>query len=311
LYFSGNIDSPSGIIFQQPTGSGVYFNNTNSGNGRYLFLTKYNANNYSPIWRSLLYNPSTSSQARDEVHSVLVADNKLVIGGSAFNTSIPIVSSDPDLYAETMTGNSTNNPRDGFVLIFEKNEHELLHSTYFGGKGNANASYDAVRAISFLDNELYITGMSSTYYDPADTEIIGVPVFNSEQSNPYYQENLGQDPVLTELNIFNDDTYMFKYCLNETVLSAGDRQIIDETGLRVFPNPINGSDNHLNISAPENIFEIEIYDALGRKVWHTTPTDSNDFTTLRIPNYLNSSGMLIFKVKTDQKTYVQKVLITR
>jgi bilirubin oxidase len=129
--------------------------------------------------------------------------------------------------------------------------------------------------------------------------------------------NGGSVKLITQYKDFNDATMPFMYhchilshedtgmmgqfIVNPNPLSINEVSMND--GIKIYPNPINNT-QFLNIQSETNIQSIEFFDILGRSV--LTKELDNKIETIAVPNL---SGVYMIKIKTENKTITQKIII--
>jgi len=307
VYFSGSAANFTGLNLVNP-GGGVYFNNTDSGNSasgnKYGFVVKFNPATYQPVWRTLLMDGTGWLR----VSSLDVQANKLIIGGFTEDISMPLVSASSSIYSEDIViGNfpGFTLQSDGYLMIFEKNSLDLLHSTYFGGEDHTWPR-EALRAVKMNQfNELFAFGHTRSRYIAGDE--IGIPVFDNGIENAWFQPNL------TNFQINNPDVdgFMFKLCFDGTILNTAGRVIDKSDGhLEVYPNPVSQNSHALQVvlrSPQALIGDITIYSVDGKRMYGETDVlllKQEPYSINLPPNLL--SGVYVIELRTSSETFSSK-----
>jgi hypothetical protein len=126
-----------------------------------------------------------------------------------------------------------------------------------------------------------------------------VNVVNTNQANyQYQQQNIPSGNLYYRIKEIDDNGY----ATYSRVVSLNNNK---NGGYVIFPNPAN---NYIEVSAPYGISgnsEIELFDAIGRKLIDNTITTSTaELNTTHLPN-----GTYLLRIKNSETITTQKVLI--
>jgi PKD repeat protein len=130
----------------------------------------------------------------------------------------------------------------------------------------------------------------------------GTPASSSEQNPAILYEEPGiYDVTLIVQNQFGSDTKIVQNYI--TVDSTiGIDELLKE-GIRVFPNPV--TEGILTISAPQNIFEVRVFDFTGKSIVKMWPDSKEVFlSTSSLPK-----GIYLLQVFTDKAWVTTKINI--
>lgn len=93
----------------------------------------------------------------------------------------------------------------------------------------------------------------------------------------------------------------FIYFHTATSLEAAITSVEDFT---VYPNPGSGK---INVSCPEGIYGIEIYNIKGERIYAATPADETSFTEIDLSGY--GPGIFMVALHNGLKVFIRKIII--
>lgn len=205
---------------------------------------------------------------------------------------MPLTSISSSLYSDVHTIDSY----DGYIMLFDVEIYELLHSSYFGGLDD-----DEIMGISVNNfNEIFTFGFTESVYNDLD---YGIPVNNNEMDGTWYQDNLAGEADL--------DGFIFKWCLDGTPLNA-DSDLIFESQLNeieIYPNPFSANRSDLTIiSQLTAMCSLNLYSYEGRLIKQVNNLNlSNTNSVLEISTL--DPGMYLLEFRFSDKVVTKKLTV--
>ncbi len=217
-------------------------------------------------------------------------DDIIIVGNTLSGTTGSVIdypaTVSPTYFSSNIHGDQTGAVNaDAYFTMFDGTTQEILHTSYFGGKG-----LDNVGNVSFFQDKVYMTGGSqSTTAFP-----INCP---ATFPNPYCQSIItgGTDAFISQLRLDG-----------LTGIDENDKDNSDF--FTISPNPSN---NNINISFVANgnyDVEIMVYDLIGKTlVSKTIKKQSHNFNA-RIGIADFSNGVYFVQLNLNGNTYSSKFI---
>jgi hypothetical protein len=240
---------------------------------------------------------------QERLYNVQLNDHKLVITGMAGDGTMDLVQGAPTLFSASKTNSSVAVP-SGYCMIFNTNDFQLIHSTYYGGfYALGPGTNEITTTVSNGFNEMFAFGNTLSSFGDGPNDI-GIPIINNQVEGSYFQSNLNSTIEAT-------DGFGFKFCFDGTPLNSSSfADKIQGAGFELYPNPLNssGSNNSLTLQSRNVFSRILVYDIYGRILqdFETSPSKNFTFNSL-MPAF--STGVYIVEISHDSFRASQRLVV--